>query len=129
MLRKDLEEEKIKRKRKAGIVLLALGIVLLVGFVFGFCRWKGIWKNHENKTEDITEEMTEEVDATQMPEKLFDETENLKNETEEAEERPTTTLWEDNGPDDRDVPEEADAAYSQEIIDTETTVETQGGTE
>lgn len=125
MLRKDFEEEKKKRKRKAGIVLLVMGIVLLVGFVFGFCRWK----NHENKTEDATEEMTEEVDATQMPDKLFDETENMKNETEEVEERPTTTLWEDNGPDDRDVPEEVDAAYSQEITDTEVTVETQGGME
>lgn len=129
MLRKDLEEEKTKRKRKAGIVLLALGIVLLVGFVLGFCQWKGLLKNHGSKTENATEEMTEETDAAQIPEEFLDETEDLKSETEEVEERPTATLWEDNGPDERDVPEEADAAYSQETIDTETTVETQGGTE
>lgn len=125
MLRKDFEEEKKKRKRKAGIVLLVMVIVLLVGFVFGFCRWK----NHENKTVDATEEVTEEAGATQMPEKLFDETENLKSETEEAEERPTTTLWEDNGPDERDVPEDVDAAYQQEAAEIIQTTEEQGGTE
>ena len=125
MLRKDFEEEKKKRKRKAGIVLLVMVIVLLVGFVFGFCRWK----NHENKTVDATEEVTEEADATQMPEKIFDETENLKSETEEAEERPTTTWWEDNGPDERDVSEDVDAAYQQEAAQTIQTTEEQGGTE
>lgn len=129
MLRKDFEEEKKKRKRKAGVALLLTGTVLLAGLIFGFCQRRSEIKNQEKETEEVTEEVTEDVDETQIPEETLQGTEDLKSDTEEVEERPTTTLWEDNGPDDRDVPEEEDAAYRQETSNTEVTVETQGGME
>lgn len=125
MMRKDLEEERQKQKKKWIGALLAVTGVLVVLTTSVIVYKKSSHSNLENGKQ-VEAQKTEH---TQTQEEVTEATTQMQETQNGLETESQENMWEDNGPDERDVPEDVDAAYQQEDAQTIQTTEEQGGTE
>lgn len=125
MMRKDLEEERQKQKKKWIGALLAVTGVLVVLTTSVIVYKKSSHSNLENGKQVEAQE----TEHTQTQEEVTEATTQMQETQNGLETESQENMWEDNGPDERDVPEDVDAAYQQEDAQTIQTTEEQGGTE
>lgn len=97
MLRKDIKEDmqKCKKKLISTLLMLVTALIILAALVIDNKK-----SSHSGLENPEQSEVQETVTETRQAQELQDETE-------------TESMWEDNGPDARDVPEDIDAAYQQ----------------
>ena len=93
MLRKDIKEVIYKKKLISILLMLVIAIIILTVLEIDNQR-----SSHSGLENPEQSEVQETVTETRQAQELQDETE---------------SMWEDNGPDARDVPEDIDAAYQQ----------------
>ena len=125
MMRKDLEEERQKQKKKWIGALLAVTGVLVILTTSVIVYKKSSHSNLENGKQVEAQE----TEHTQTQEEVTEATTQMQETQNGLETESQESMWEDNGPDERDVPEDVDAAYQQEAAQTIQTTEEQGGTE
>ena len=125
MMRKDMEEERQTQKKKwRGALLAVTGVLVVLTIIVITCK-----KSSHSNLENGKQVEAQETEHTQTQEEVTEATTQMQETQNGLETESQESMWEDNGPDERDVPEDVDAAYQQEAAQTIQTTEEQGGTE